>query len=165
MNTVTEIFGQGSNLNSSQMAARAVVVFIIGLIQVRIAGRRAFGIREPFDNVITILLGAILSRAVVGASPFAATILAATVLVILHRLFGVFAVYNSTFGMIVKGKKRILYENGKFNKKNMTWGMISERDLMKGVRMSVNLNTLENVDKIYLERDGKMSVLLKKKNK
>jgi uncharacterized membrane protein YcaP (DUF421 family) len=164
MSTLVEIFGKREDLSASQMALRAVVVFIIGLIQVRIAGRRAFGVREPFDNVMTILLGAILARAVVGASPFVPTITSATVIVLLHRMFGIFAVFNSTFGALVKGRRRVLYQNGKLHKRNMAWGMISERDLMKGVRTTVNMNTLENIDKIYLERDGKMSVILKQNN-
>lgn len=164
MERIIEIFGEGEELAVMQMVYRALVVFLIGLILVRIAGRRAFGIREPFDNVMTILLGAILSRAVVGASPFVATILACTAIVVLHRLFGLLAVYYSLFGKLVKGQERILYENGRLSKKNMVFGMISKRDLMKGIRTITNQDSFDNIEKIFLERDGRMSIIMKEKN-
>jgi len=52
------------------MAARSVVVFVITLLLLRISGRRSFGLRTPLDNIISIILAAVLSRAIVGASPF-----------------------------------------------------------------------------------------------
>jgi len=85
---ISSIFGEGENLNAAQMAARAALVFFITLAFIRVSGRRALGKRTPFDGATAVLLGAVLSRGVVGASPFGPTILAAGVLVVLHRLLG-----------------------------------------------------------------------------
>ena len=161
MSTLTHLFGEGKDLTVLQMGLRAVVVFLIGLALVRIAGRRAFGLREPFDNVLSILLGAILSRCVVGASPFLPTISACFVIVILHFSFGKLSYYSSTFGWIVKGEVKILYENEKMNKKNMCRCMISEKDLLEGVRTIASVESLSEVKTVYLERNGTMSVIKK----
>src|ERR1700759_5225919 len=79
------IFGEGSHLEIHQMAARAVVVFFFTLLMIRAAGRRSFGQSSPFDACATVLLGAVLSRAVVGASPFWPTMAAGAALALLHR--------------------------------------------------------------------------------
>ena len=67
---ITEIFGSGEDLSPMQMAARAFVMFFIALLLIRLAGMRVFGIRTAFDNILVIMLGAILSRGVAGSSPF-----------------------------------------------------------------------------------------------
>ncbi|SAL84773.1 hypothetical protein AWB74_07058 [Caballeronia arvi] len=56
MSLMLTIFGEGRDLNSLQMTARAVAVFFGALVLIRIAGRRSFGQRSPFDYVVAILL-------------------------------------------------------------------------------------------------------------
>src|ERR1700685_3441978 len=70
MNLLHTLFGEGKDLNTLQMVCRAFVSFFLTLALIRVAGIRTFGKKTPFDNVITIMLGSIFSRVVVGASPF-----------------------------------------------------------------------------------------------
>lgn len=67
------IIGSGTDLTTSQMIMRGIIVFVLALVMLRIVGRLCFGIGTPFDRVVTILLGAILSKAVTGSSPFVPT--------------------------------------------------------------------------------------------
>ena len=76
------LFGEGRNLDPLQMGMRSIAVFLIALTLIRLSGRRSFGQRSPFDSVVVILLGATLSRAIVGASPFIATAVASVVIVL-----------------------------------------------------------------------------------
>lgn len=161
METLQEIFSHETELTAVQMACRATAIFFIAFIFIRIAGRRSFGLRTPIDNIIVILLGAILSRAVVGASPFIPIIFASLVLCVLHRLFGwLFTRYND-FARIVEGEKIILYENGQFIDQNMKRGLVRIEDIMQGVRKATFSESIDDIDKIYLEHNGEISIIKK----
>lgn len=86
MEIFEQIFGVGKNLTIAQMSARGFVIFFIALALIRIAGMRSIGKGTAFDTVITIMLGAVLSRAVVGVSEFWPTLLASAVIAITHRI-------------------------------------------------------------------------------
>src|SRR4051812_6447765 len=116
MEILTELFGHGKDLSPLQMGMRTVLVFIICLVFIRISGKRSFGMHMPLDNVITILLGAVLSRAIVGASPFIATITSGAVIVVVYRLFAGLCFYSKRFGRIVKGSDEVIYKNGQLQK-------------------------------------------------
>jgi uncharacterized membrane protein YcaP (DUF421 family) len=73
VSALRDLFGEGTDLGPLQMALRALAVFVLALAMIRTAGRRSIGQHRPFDACTTVLLGAVLSRAVVGASPFRAT--------------------------------------------------------------------------------------------
>ena len=161
METLIELFGRGTCLTVLQMSLRAAVIGAVCLLLIRFAGSRTFGMKMPLDNVLTILLGAILSRAVVGASPFFATICAAATIVVLHRLCAWLGLYSKFVGKIVKGEEKILFENGQLNDKNMKHCSITEKDIIEGVRLNSNLDSLEKVKTIYAERSGEISVVKK----
>jgi uncharacterized membrane protein YcaP (DUF421 family) len=86
MEWIKIVFGEGKDLDTLQMSCRAVVAFLITLLLIRIAGIRTFGKKSAFDNVIIIMLGSILSRVVVGASPFIPTTVACLAFVLVHWL-------------------------------------------------------------------------------
>ena len=166
MNDITyTLFGEGgpkNELNALQMGCRAFVMFFITLALIRVAGMRAFGQKSAFDAIIVIMLGAILSRAITGASPFFPTTTAGIVLAIVHRLLAIASVFNNTVGFIIKGRKTILFRNDKIEKKNMLLCSVSYRDLMEVVRLQLKESTMDNVEEIYMERSGKISVIEKK---
>src|SRR5947207_3800715 len=98
MGTLENIWGSGEHLTALQMSCRAFVMFFIALALIRIAGMRTFGKRSAFDTIIGIMLGAILIRGVIGASPFLSVVAAGFVLVLLHRLLAWLSVRNETLG-------------------------------------------------------------------
>jgi uncharacterized membrane protein YcaP (DUF421 family) len=160
METLQEIFSHEVELTALEMACRAIA-FFIAFALIRIAGRRSFGLRTPIDNIIVILLGAILSRAVVGASPFIPIIFASFILCVLHRVFGwLFTRYNH-FARIVEGEKIILYENGQFIDQSMKRGLVREEDIMQAVRKATFSDSIDGIEKIYLEHNGEISVIKK----
>lgn len=159
---IYKLFGQGKELNALQMGDRAFVMFFITLFLIRIAGMRAFGQKSAFDMIIVIMLGAILSRAVTGASAFWPTVTGGAVLAVVHRILGLLSMYNQTIGSIVKGNKIILYKDDKMIKSNMMQCSISYKDLQEEVRLILNETTMDNVEEIFMERSGKISVIKKK---
>src|SRR5665647_1004951 len=161
MNWFYQLIGEGSDQNPYQTVIRAFIIFIIALVFIRLSGRRTFGMFSPFDNVICVLLGAILSRAVVGASPFFSTIVATLVVVLLHRLFAWIALYNDVFGSLIKGNAKVIYKDGKIIRNNMQRFDITDKDLLEGIRLQGNVESLDEINSAYIERDGRISVIKK----
>jgi uncharacterized membrane protein YcaP (DUF421 family) len=161
MNFLHTIFGQGKDMSSLQMVDRAVVSFFLTLLMIRIAGIRTFGKRTAFDNVITIMLGSIFSRVVVGASPFIPTTLACFAFVLVHRVLAWASFYSDWIGALVKGEALSLYADGQPNKRNIRAAKISDKDLQESVRQKINEDNLENVREIVQERSGDISVVKK----
>jgi uncharacterized membrane protein YcaP (DUF421 family) len=162
MELLLKIFGEGKDLNALQMSSRGIVIFIIAFLLIRISGRRSFGVRTPLDNIITISLGAIMSRAVVGASAFVPVVICCFVIVSLHRVFGWLIVHHKAFGRFVEGDKIPLFEQGKFIKSHLEKGLVCEEDIMQGVRKSALTEDMEGIEKVYMERNGEISAIRKK---
>lgn len=162
MEYLIDIFGNGGSLNTYQMSFRALIIFFYTLLLMRIAGRRSFGLNAPFDNIIIILLGAVLSRAVVGASPFFPTISASLIISILHRVVGLYCIDRPWFENIIKGEKIMLFQHDKLIPKNLKRSLVSVEDISQEIRYSLNKNSFEGIDSIYMERNGKISITEKK---
>jgi uncharacterized membrane protein YcaP (DUF421 family) len=159
MNTLlTDLFGAGRDLNAWQMSARAVVVFTLVLIVVRVAGRRSFGRRTSFDLVVAILLGAVASRGIVGASPFAATMAACFVIACLHRATAWLVLSAPLADRLLNGPPRILYRHGELQPREMRRALISREDLLEGCRLA-GARDLSAFAEIRLERSGRLSFI------
>jgi len=163
MDTIHFLFGEGEKLNMLQMSMRAFVMFCIMLLLVRFTGRRAFAKKSSFDNIIVIMLGAVLARGVVGASPFWSTVAASVVMVIMHWITAWLAVKNKTVERLIKGTYIRLYNQEKLVDNNLARTGISKNDLHESLRLETKKDTLEDIDTAYLETNGRISFILKKK--
>ena len=164
MEIINELFGHGSDLNALQMSIRALITFFVALALIRFSGMRIFGIKSAFDTCIIIMLGAVLARGVVGASPFIPTIAASTALIVIHKIIVAISVSNQFISHLVKGKPLSLYKSGTVNSKNLKRCSLSYGDIMEEIRLTLNQNTMENIDEIFMERTGKISMIKKEKS-
>ncbi|HEY5922937.1 MAG TPA: YetF domain-containing protein [Kofleriaceae bacterium] len=146
-------------MNALHMGMRALVLFFVMLVLVRVAGMRAFGRKSSFDTIIVITLGALLSRIVVGASAAIPTVVAGAVLVALHRLIAVLTSKVPAIEKLLKGDDMVLYRGGVFDLKAMHRAGISRADLEEAVRAKSNRLTLSDVLEIHLESSGDLSVV------
>ena len=161
MKFLNDWWGINENISSLEIAARSAVMFIAALLLIRLAGMRPFGKGEPFDQIIAFLIGGILSRGVVAATPFVPTIVSMIVIILVHKLFAKLSIYNKWFGAKVKGEKVLLYRDGTFLKDNMNRVNITEHDIMEDLRLEVQLGNLDKIQEAYMERTGKISFVKK----
>jgi uncharacterized membrane protein YcaP (DUF421 family) len=154
---VETLFGSGDRLDALQMALRAAAVFVLALAMIRVSGRRSLGQRRPFDACTTVLLGAVLSRAVVGASPFWPTMAAGSVIVLLHRLVAMASLRWPRFESLVSGDKRELVRDGRRDADEMRKALITQRDLDEAVRKKAG-DERRALRRAVLERDGVITV-------
>lgn len=155
------IFGKCLDLTVWQMAVRAAAVFVIALVLVRISGRRSFGQHSPFDASTTVLVGAILSRAVVGVTPFWSTVCAAAAIVVMHRLTGQASVRWPKFEALISGHEIHLVRRGKADVGQMRKALITDNDLKEAIRKKIGSSAISRIEGAVLERNGDITVIEK----
>ncbi|NVB83623.1 MAG: DUF421 domain-containing protein [Kofleriaceae bacterium] len=160
MNVIERLFGVGEHLDAFQMGARAFVAFFLVIALCRMTGMRAFGRKSSFDSVIVITLGAVLSRAVVGASPVVPTVTACFVLCMLHRLVAMATARSRLIEKIVKGESSVVYRDGIYNVDAMNRAGISQPDIDEAVRRHAMDTSMKNVREVRLEASGELSIIL-----
>ena len=165
MNIIHYFFGEGANLTMLQMSIRAFSMFIVMLVLIRFAGMRTFAKKSSFDNIVVIMLGAILARGVVGASPYLSTIAASVVIVFMHRTVAWLSVKNRKFEKLVKGSYIKLYHDGALIGDNLERSGMSENDLHESLRLETKKLTLAEIDTAFMETNGRISFILKEKDK
>ncbi|PUA20298.1 DUF421 domain-containing protein [Glaciimonas sp. PCH181] len=153
------LFGISSDLNALHMSARAFVIFVLTLVLLRVGGRRSLGHRSAFDLCITVLLGAVLSRAIVGASPFVPTLCAGVVIVVLHRLIGLLSIWSPLLDKLVSGSARVLVMRGKIDRHQMREGLITNTDLREAIHKKTGSTDIDSAEKVVLERNGEITVI------
>jgi uncharacterized membrane protein YcaP (DUF421 family) len=156
-----QIWGTHDEIGLLECAARAAVMFVLMIIMIRLSGMRSFGKGDVFDNILTILLGAVLARGIVGATPFLSALAGGITIMIIHNLLSNLSFYYRWIGRVVKGKCMLLYKNGAFDRENMKTANITEHDIMEQLRLKLNANSLDEVEEIYFERTGKVSFVKK----
>ncbi len=151
-------FDDGS-VEPHQMAARAAVVFFLALTYVRTGGLRMLSRQSAYDSLTALMLGAILGKAVVSHDSFLGTLLAALVIMILHRLVAWITFKSSWAGSILKGKSIMLFQHNKPLLENLSRVHITENDLQEAVRKNLNMDDMSLVKEIYMDRSGDLSVI------
>ena len=159
---ILTLFGEGEHLDVLQMTSRAAATFVLTLVMIRVSGRRSIGQHRAFDFCVAVLLGSVLSRAVVGASPFWPTMSAGAALVLLHRAVAVASLRWPWFESLVSGDKRELVRGGQRDQREMDKALITQRDLDEAVRKRAG-DEGAPVDRATLERDGRITVKLERR--
>jgi len=161
MKFMNEWWGVNENIGPWEIAVRSAVMFLLALLLMRLAGMRPFGKGESFDQIIAFLIGGILSKGVVGATPFISTVVSMVVIILVHKVLAKLSIYSKWFGAAVKGKKVVLYRNGVFMKDNMNSVDITENDILEDLRLAVQMKTLDKIQEVYMERTGEISFVKK----
>jgi uncharacterized membrane protein YcaP (DUF421 family) len=142
----------------AQLCARAVLLFLFGVVCIRIAGRRTFSQISPLDIIVAIIVGSNLSRAMTGKAPFFGGLAATLVVVVLHRLLAMATLRWSVLSQLFKGAPVTLVRDGVADEVAMRRHAISPADLAEGLRME-QVEHLGEARLATLEVGGKISVV------
>jgi uncharacterized membrane protein YcaP (DUF421 family) len=153
----------GLNVNDLewyQMLVRTLIVFIAALAFIRLSGMRTFGMQSPFDMVVYITLGGMLSKTIMGHYPFFPCLAACAGLVTLHRLVSILSFRSKIIHKLTEGDAVLLFSEGREKSKVLEKYDISRKDLMVTIREN-GLDSFETIKSIWLEPDGTISVVKK----
>lgn len=152
-------WGINEDISPLELAARAAVMFIISALIIRFAGMRSYRKNTPFDIVAVLLIGGILSRGVVGASPFFSTIAGALAIIILHKAILKLSFHSSLFESSAKGKRYLVYDNKKFLKDSMREADVTRLEIYEDLRVQFQTESLDRFEKVYVEKTGEISFI------
>lgn len=144
------------------MFARAVCVYILGIILVRL-DRRFMTMRTSSNFFLYILLGSVLATAIVGKLFY--EILGMAILIMALNWFIGYLEYILQIRHLIEGEPVLLIENGKINHKHLRWFSITEKELIMLLRLQKNTDNLNLVDRSYFEINGEISFIMKSDNK
>lgn len=142
-----------------QIIVRAVVVYLAGVLLVRIGDRRFLGKNAAFDVVFGVVLGSLFGRAVAPSLSVAGAVIGGIALVGLHWLFALIAFHVDWFGRLIKGDAHALMQHGIIDWAAMRRNHISEKDLLSALRLNGQVTELRGVSLATLERSGDVSVI------
>jgi uncharacterized membrane protein YcaP (DUF421 family) len=158
MISITDLIGDKGAILWWQMSIRAVLIFIFGLVLIRLLGRRVFGQQNPLDIVVAVVMGSSLSRTLTGNAPFFSTLAAITALLVFFWLLEHAAARWRLLGRLAKGEAVSLVRDHQFNAKAMRlWG-VTEDDIAEAARASGNPD-VGAVRDAMLERSGRINTI------
>lgn len=155
------VFGIQNHLTTAQEAARAVLIFLYGLVLLRLSGPRMFGHWSALDIVITIMVGSALARAMTGSAPLLGTMAAAAVMAMLHVFLAHCVARSRKLAHWVEGEPVILIDHGRIDHAARLRNRISEADLQEALRQRGLDGAAQaaNVKRMTLEPSGRLSVI------
>jgi uncharacterized membrane protein YcaP (DUF421 family) len=141
-----------------QMSIRAVIIFLFGLVLVRLASKRVFGRWGAIDIILSVIIGSNLSRTMTGSAPFLETLAATTVLVALHAVVVWVAARVSWLGPLVKGKSCRIAQDGRFDPRQLKKHAVGDRDIEEALHFA-GLARPDQVAEAWIERNGDISII------
>lgn len=141
-----------------QESIRAVIILFVGLVMLRMFGRRAFGEQTPLDILMAIVVGSNLSRSITGNAAFFPTIVATLIMLFVYWLLAHSAARWPALGRIMKGRPVALVLKGRADRRAMLRAAVSDADMEEAARTS-SVKDADGVEQAVLERSGKISIV------
>jgi len=149
-----------SELTTAQVSARAIAIYFVLIVFVRLGKKRFLGQATAFDAVLIIMIGSLSSRAVSGTAPLVATLVATFVFIAVHWLISYFSESSPTLSFLVKGRDTLLIKNGRVDRTMLRDAHMSPDDLAEDLRQQ-GIAKYDDVKEARLERSGRLSVIRK----
>lgn len=145
-----------------EFVLRAIAVYVVVLVLMRVTGKRTVGQFTPFDLLVVVLLGTAVQNSLIGedTSLLGGLILAATLLA-LNWTVGRLSARSRRFDRLVEGMPVILARHGHLYREQLARQSISERDFAIA-RRTAGYATLAEIELAVLETSGKITFIARR---
>lgn len=145
-----------------EFVVRAIAVYVVVLMMMRLTGKRTVGQFTPFDLLLVVLLGTAVQNSLIGedVSLLGGLILAATLLA-LNWIVGVISARSRLFDRIVSGVPVVLARNGKIFHEQLRRQAVSEADFEVACR-SAGCPDNDAIEIAVLETSGEITIITRK---
>lgn len=139
---------------------RALILYIVVVVFMRLMGKRQIGQMQPYEIVITLLVADVVAAPMQDpAISLVEGIVPMIALFVCHNLISFLCVKSRKLRKIFCGKTSTLIRNGAINEKELTKLNLSVEELMEALRAK-DAFSLEDVYCATMETNGKLSVML-----
>jgi uncharacterized membrane protein YcaP (DUF421 family) len=140
---------------------RAIIVYIVILVFVRLSGKRTLGQFTAFDTLLLILIGTAVQNSLIGddVSLAGGLILAAT-LITLNFIVAWITARSSAVSRVVEGVPVLVARDGQVYTSVLRRENVSEEDFEEAMRRS-GCRSREDVEMALLETNGRIAVINK----
>ena len=138
---------------------RGALSYAALLILLRLTGKRTFSDMSPFDIVVLVIVGGSLRSAMIGAdSSLVGPLLCVATILLLDKLLAHLAARSELINRMLEGTPLLLAAGGQLVAGVLAKAGISKEGLARELRLH-GLRSLQEVDEMRLEPNGKISVL------
>lgn len=151
----------GLSLPWWQFVLRAVVIYVVVMVLIRVSGKRAVGQFTPFDLVLLILIGNAVQNGINGGdnSLTGAFVMAGTLIALNYAV--AFATSRSRRAeQIIEGVPVVVARDGKLFEQVLRRELVSRDDFDEALR-TCGVRHLHQVEIALLETNGRISVVQK----
>lgn len=149
----------GDVVDLGSVAVRAALLYVFGLLLIRLGKSRLMANATSLDVVVVIVLGSLLSRGINGSASVASTMTASAILIGCHWLSTRLTAHSHTLGGMTKGHAKLLVADGQVDDEALRSSHMSLEDLREGIRIAAGIEDLSLVHRAYKERNGQISVI------
>ncbi len=139
---------------------RAVVIYVLVMVLVRMSGKRAVGQFTPFDLVLLILIGNAVQNGLNGGdNSLTGAAMLATCLIGLNYAVAFVVARNPRARAVVEGQPVVLARDGQVFRDVLRRELVSNADFHEAMR-EAGCSEVERVRLAMLETNGRISILL-----
>ncbi len=145
-----------------QFVLRAVAVYVVVLLMVRVTGKRALGQTAPFDMLVIVLLGEAVQNSLIGEdTSLLGGLILAGVLLALNWLVGFTTARSRRLDLLVQGRPVVLARDGQIAWEELVKRNVSYADFETSKR-EADCRDDSEIDLAILETSGRITVLRKR---
>lgn len=141
------------------VAIRAVILYVILLIAMRVMGKGELGELQPFDLVVSLMLAelAVMPMEDLNA-PMTHGFIAIAAIMFLQCFLSYVTLKSNTARKVICGTPTIIIDHGKFNTRDMNKLRINVNDVLGQMRLK-GYYSIEEIDYLIMETNGEMSII------
>lgn len=140
---------------------RAIILYILVLVVMRLMGKREIGQLQPFELAISIMIADLASIPMTDIGiPITNGIIPILGLLVMHVCISILNLKSTKAREIICGKPRILISKGKIDEQALKKERFTINELEEKLR-SKNINNFGDVEYAILETSGEVTVIQK----
>jgi uncharacterized membrane protein YcaP (DUF421 family) len=139
-------------------ALRALGVYALVLVVIRVLGKRTVGNFTAFDLLVALMLGEIVDEIIYGDVTFAQGAVAILVIAMAHYANSWMSYWDHGLARILEGSPTAVVRRGQLDRGGMRKERMNESEVMEALRVQ-GVDDVKEVKLAMVENDGQVSVL------